>query len=138
MGLFDQVAGAVSGMAGGREEGQNPLVSVVLGMITNQQSGGLAGLVQQFQQKGLGSQMASWIGTGRNMPVSGEQIAAVLGGDQVTKIAQQLGMSSEQASAGLAGLLPNVIDKLTPNGKLPDQSALSGDLGSIMGKMLSR
>jgi uncharacterized protein YidB (DUF937 family) len=138
MGLFDQVAGAVSGMAGDQKDGQDPLVSVVLGMITNQQSGGLAGLVQQFQQKGLGSQMASWIGTGRNLPVSGEQIAGVLGSDQVTKIAQQLGMSSEQASAGLAGLLPNIIDRLTPNGALPDQSALSGDLGSIIGRMLTR
>lgn len=138
MGLLDQITGAVSGMAGGQQGGQNPLVSVVLGMITNQQSGGLAGLVQQFQKKGLASQMASWVGTGQNMPVSGEQITGVLGSDQVTKIAQQLGMSSEQASTGLAGLLPNIIDKLTPNGTLPDQSALSGDLGSIVGKLLSR
>jgi uncharacterized protein YidB (DUF937 family) len=137
MGLLDQITNAVSGMAGGGQGAQNPLLSAVLGMISNPQSGGLAGLVQQFQQKGLGKEMSSWVGTGQNLPVSGEQITSVLGSDQIAQIAQRLGMSSEQASGGLAGLLPTVIDKLTPKGQLPDQNALSGDLGSLVGKLLS-
>lgn len=137
MGLLDQAANAVSGMAGG-EGTQNPLVSAVLGLITDQQSGGLAGLVKQFQQQGLGTQMASWIGTGQNLPVSSEQIAGALGGDRIAQIAQRLGLSSDQAAGGLASLLPGVIDKLTPNGQLPDPNVPTGDLGSIVGKFLSR
>lgn len=136
MGLLDQVTSAVSGVAGGGQGAQNPLVSVVLGMIGDQRSGGLAGLVQQFQQKGLGAQMASWIGTGQNMPVSGQQVASALGNDRIAQIAQRLGMPGDQAAQGLAGLLPGVIDKLTPNGQLPDQSTLSGDLTSLVGRLL--
>jgi uncharacterized protein YidB (DUF937 family) len=133
MGILDQAKGALSGMS--RTGSQNQLLSVVLGMLNDQKSGGLSGLLDRFQQNGLGEQVSSWIGPGQNQPVSGEQIDETLGHDKVEQIAQQAGMSHEQASGGIAELLPNLIDKLTPEGKVPDQSSLALNLGSLTGKL---
>jgi uncharacterized protein YidB (DUF937 family) len=93
-------------------------------MINNPQSGGLGGLLQSFQQGGLGDVVNSWVSTGQNLPISPEQIQSVLGGGKLQEIAAQLGVSTEQASGSLADLLPQVVDKLTPNGQVPE----SGDL----------
>lgn len=121
MGLLDSVVGA---LAGGQSEGGNPLMGIVMQLINNPQSGGLGGLIQSFQQGGLGEIVNSWVSTGQNLPISAEQIQAVLGGGQLQQIASQLGVSTEQASGSLADLLPQVVDKLTPNGQLPE----GGDL----------
>jgi uncharacterized protein YidB (DUF937 family) len=120
MGLLDSVVGALGGGQGG---GNNGLVDVVMQLI-NSQPGGLGGLVQSFQQGGLGEVVNSWVSTGQNLPVSAEQLQAVLGGGQLQNIAAQLGVSPEQASGSLAELLPQVVDKLTPGGQLPQ----GGDL----------
>lgn len=120
MGLLDSVVGALAGGQGG---GNNGLVDVVMQLINNQ-PGGLGGVVQSFQQGGLGEVVNSWVSTGQNMPVSAEQLQAVLGGGQLQNIAAQLGVSPEQASGSLAELLPQVVDKLTPDGQLPQ----GGDL----------
>jgi uncharacterized protein YidB (DUF937 family) len=116
MGLLDSVVGA---LAGGQSGGNNGLVDVVMQLI-NSQPGGLGGLVQSFQQGGLGEVVNSWVSTGQNLPVSAEQLQSVLGGGQLQNIAAQLGVSPEQASGSLADLLPQVVDKLTPNGQLPE------------------
>ena len=106
MGLLDAVTGALGGAGG--NSGGNPLLDVVMQMLSNNsQSGGLAGLAKAFQDNGLGEQVASWIGTGQNLPVSAEQIRQVLG------------MNEQQAAGGLADLLPQVVDKLTPGGQMP-------------------
>ncbi|MBL8428915.1 MAG: DUF937 domain-containing protein [Dechloromonas sp.] len=117
MGLLDSVVGA---LAGGQSGGSNPLINIVMQMISNPQSGGLGGLVQSFQQGGLGDVVNSWVSTGQNLPISAEQIQAVLGGGKLQEIASQLGVSTEQASGGLADLLPQLVDKLTPNGQIPE------------------
>lgn len=121
MGLLDSVVGA---LAGGQSGGESPLLNIVMQLINNPQTGGLGGLVQSFQQGGLGDIVNSWVSTGQNLPISAEQIQAVLGGGQLQNIAAQLGMSTEQASGSLADLLPQVVDKLTPNGQVPE----GGDL----------
>lgn len=121
MGLLDSVVGA---LAGGQSGGESPLLNIVMQLINNPQTGGLGGLVQSFQQGGLGNIVNSWVSTGQNLPISAEQIQAVLGGGQLQNIAAQLGMSTEQASGSLADLLPQVVDKLTPNGQVPE----GGDL----------
>jgi uncharacterized protein YidB (DUF937 family) len=120
MGLFDSVVGA---LAGGQSGNGSQLLDVVMQLI-NSQPGGLGGLVQRFQQGGLGEIVNSWVSTGQNLPVSPEQLQSVLGGGQLQDIAAHLGMSPEQATGGLADLLPQMVDKLTPNGRLPE----GGDL----------
>ena len=83
MGLLDNLEGqAVSGLLGGNS---SPLASSLLQMIQNQ-PGGLQGLVQNFHDKGLGGVVSSWVSTGQNLPISGDQIHQVLGSDQVTAL----------------------------------------------------
>jgi uncharacterized protein YidB (DUF937 family) len=124
MGVFGEMAKGFLGKALGGGGSQNPLMDIVLGLISNPQSGGLQGLIQTFKEKGLGDAISSWISTGENQPVSGDQIQHALGGDFIQQIAQQLGSSRSEVSGGLANLLPDIIDKLTPSGKLPEGDQL--------------
>jgi len=87
--------------------------------------GGLGGLLNQFQQSGLGDVVKSWIGTGQNQPISPNQLGAALGPQIIKILAQQTGMSEQEISTHLSQILPNVVDKLTPNGRLPTQAELA-------------
>lgn len=133
MGLFDSVAGQVLGsLSSGAGAGGNAnLVQAVTGMLASY-PGGLPGLVAAFQEKGLGGVIASWIGTGENLPISAEQIQAVLGSEQVQAIAQAMGFSPQQAAGKLAEVLPGIIDGLTPDGTLPQGNPLGGLLGGLL------
>jgi uncharacterized protein YidB (DUF937 family) len=128
MGLLDGMAKGLLGKILGGVSSQNPLLDIVLGLITNPQTGGLQGLIQTFKEKGLGDAMSSWISTGENQPVSGDQIQHAMGGNFIQQIAKQLGSSKSEVSGGFANLLPDIIDKLTPNGKLPEGDQLSQGL----------
>lgn len=121
MGLLDQVIGA---MAGGQSGGNNALIETVMKVLSDPQNGGLQGLIQSFQQGGLGEIVNSWVSTGQNLPISAEQIQSVLGGSSLGNIAAQLGMNSEEASGSLASMLPQLIDSMTPNGEVPQGSDL--------------
>jgi len=105
----------------------NPLLSTIMQMINNQ-PGGLSGLVQQFHDKGLGSLVSSWVGTGQNLPISADQVQHVLGSEQVKQLAAQAGISPETASSHLTQLLPMLIDKLTPNGQVPEPSSSTSSM----------
>ncbi len=119
VGLLDGVLGSVLGkVMGGGQQG-NALMDMAMGLLNNPQSGGLSGLLEKFKASGLGDQAASWVGTGENAPVSGDQMQTALGGDFINQIASKLGVDASQASGGLAQLLPTLIDKLTPNGAVP-------------------
>ena len=79
----------------------------------------------------MGGLVSSWIGTGENQAVSGEQITQTFGNDKIQEIAQKLGISEAEASGGLAALLPQMIDKLTPEGKLPEGGMLDQGLAFL-------
>jgi uncharacterized protein YidB (DUF937 family) len=124
MGLFDQVAGAIGAASGSASEPGSRALAGIMELINNPQTGGLAGLVQSFHAGGLSDVVNSWISGGTNLPISAEQIQRVLGNEQIAKIAAQLGINTDQASAHLAEFLPQVIDNLTPNGALPQGGSL--------------
>jgi uncharacterized protein YidB (DUF937 family) len=124
LGILDEMAKGLLGKVLGGGSSQNPLMDIVLGLITNPQTGGLQGLIQRFKEKGLGEAVSSWISTGENQPVSGEQIQHALGGNFIQQIAEQLGSSKSEVSGSLPNLLPQIIDKLTPNGSLPESDQL--------------
>ena len=127
MGILDEIIkGVGSKILGGA--GQSALLDQVLSLVNNPQTGGLSGMVEQFTTKGLGGLVSSWIGTGENQPVSGEQIEQTFGSEKIREIAQKLGISGTDASGGLAALLPQIIDKLTPDGKLPEGGILNQSL----------
>jgi uncharacterized protein YidB (DUF937 family) len=122
MGLLDDLENkALSSVTGGTTS--NPLLSQLLQLI-QQQPGGLSGLVQNFHEKGLGGLVSSWVGTGQNLPISQDQIKEVLGSTQVQELAAKAGISPDAASSQLSQLLPNLVDKLTPNGQMPQQGNL--------------
>lgn len=121
MGLLDQVVGGLAANAlGGKGNG---LAEMAMQLV-NQYPGGLGGLVQAFRQGGLGEIVDSWVSTGQNLPVSGDQLSSVLGSDLLGTLAGQAGVAPQELSSGLAGLLPGLVDQLTPGGKLPE----GGDL----------
>ena len=86
-----------------------------------QQHGGIEGLKSKFNQEGLSELVHSWIGTGGNLPISGDQIQKVFGSDTVKKIAEKTGIPPDQIGHKLAEYLPKIIDHLTPNGKVPEE-----------------
>ena len=133
MGLLDGLMGSLLG--GQQQGGTNPLLQIAMQMLADRGNagGGLGGLMNTLQNAGLGDQLKSWIGTGENMPISGDQLSQALGSDKLREIASRLGMSHGEVSGGLADILPQMIDKLSPNGQLPDnhnmlQDALSAFL----------
>ena len=135
MDLLDAVTGAMGQPPGGGV-GQADLLGAVIGMLGQGGGqtgglGGLAGLVARFQQNGLGDVANSWVGTGQNLPISPEQLGGVLGGDMVSGLARQLGLNQGALLGQLSQMLPQVVDKLTPNGQMPQ-----GDLGSLLGGLL--
>lgn len=104
--------------------------------------GGVQGLADKFGQHGLGEIASSWISTGGNGAVSAEQIQAVIGHGPIADFGQKLGVSPEQAATTLAGLLPEAIDRLTPNGQAHEAGGLldqlPGGLGSMLGGFLKK
>ncbi len=150
MGLLDSVLGSAMGKLGNVGQGgqggagADGLMRVIGGLLNpggGAAGGGLAGLVQQFQQGGLGELVQSWVGTGQNLPVSPEQLQSVLGGDQIGALAQQAGLSTGDLMGQLSQLLPQVVDRLTPDGQLPSGAGgldLGGVLGSLLGGLMKR
>jgi uncharacterized protein YidB (DUF937 family) len=94
-------------------------------------SGGLGGLQEQLQKGGLGAQTRSWVEPGQNETVSAAQVREALGDDAVDEVAARAGVSREEAADGLAGLLPQLVDGLTPEGRVPDNDQLRGMLGGL-------
>jgi uncharacterized protein YidB (DUF937 family) len=131
MGLLDlasRIFGALSSSGDQRHAG---LIDAIGGLINDQEGGGLQGLVRTFEENGLGREVASWVGQGQNLPSSAEQLEAVLGSGQIRAIADKLGFSPQETSGHLAELLPQVVDKLTPGGQIPE----SGGLGPLLGML---
>jgi uncharacterized protein YidB (DUF937 family) len=132
MGLFDSLVGQVESALSGN---QNGVMDAVTHLINNPETGGLQGLIKTFQDNGLGNEVASWIGTGQNMPVTPDQILQVIGNDRLQSIAQKFGLSPQTLTSGLAEMLPHVIDKLSPNGQLPANHLVEQGLSLLKGKL---
>jgi uncharacterized protein YidB (DUF937 family) len=112
-GLGDVLKGGLGGLLAGGAAG-----SVI--------SGGLGELLKQFQQNGHGEAADSWVGPGPNKQISPGDLASALGADQIDTLASQSGLSRDELLTGLSRHLPEVIDDLTPQGRLPTESELSG------------
>jgi len=144
MGLLDNLIGAASQAAMNSMQGQrpqagaapagglNPQMLMGLATLLMNNAGGLQGLLAKLQSAGLGQQAQSWVGTGANQAVSPEALGSALGPDLMGQVTSQLGCSSQQASATLADLLPDLIDRVTPQGQLPADNGL-GALGALLG-----
>ena len=139
MGLLDSVLGMVTGGQGGG--GNAALLNAVVGMLAGGgqaggQGGGLGAILGKAQQAGLGDVVSSWIGKGQNMPISADQLGGLLGNDTLANLAKQLGMSQGDASSQISQMLPDVVDRLTPQGQMP-QGGL-GNVGDLLGMLMKR
>lgn len=143
MGLLDEVGKALGGgaMSGGGlggalggGGGQAALLQALMGLLGG--GGGLDGLLRSFQQKGLGDLVGSWVSTGPNLPASAEQISHGLGPDLLSQLAGQTGMAPGAVAGHLSELLPGVVDKLTPQGNVPDAGSMGGLLEGVLGGLL--
>jgi uncharacterized protein YidB (DUF937 family) len=128
-GVLDDILGAAAGGKGG---------AGAIGDLLGGHQGGLGGLLDAFGKGGLGEIAGSWVGKGANLPISAEQIESVLGSGPIAEYARKMGIDPGQAAGVIAGVLPQVIDHLTPHGKAPEGGglgALTGGLGDILGKL---
>ncbi len=138
MEFFEEAADELLKNVFSGQDTQSGMLESIMGILNSSESGGAEGLLNIFNEKGLGEVMSSWIGKGENLPISPEQIQQVLGRDQVQQIAEKLGISPEEASSGLAEMLPQIVDKLTPEGSLPIQDLLHQGLGLIADKLFGK
>jgi uncharacterized protein YidB (DUF937 family) len=128
MGLLDNVLGGL--MSGGNASPIQGVLSSLLGggqgaAPGGAMGGGLGGLISSFEQAGLGHVAQSWISNGQNQPVSPEQLQSVFGQGRVQSMASQAGMGSGDFLSQLSQHLPNAVNGMTPNGRLPDEGTVS-------------
>lgn len=135
MGLLDQVVGAaLGGGAAAKGGGLNAvLLQQLVGMLSK--PGALDQLMAAFQQQGLGNVLQSWLGTGPNLPISPSQVQQVFGDGALSALAKGAGIGVPETANVLSGLLPQVVDKISPGGKAPSANDLGGLLASV-GKLL--
>lgn len=143
-GFLGNIAGSVLGnvLGGGNDDKNNStsaIMKVVMGLVT---TGGLSKVVNMLSSSGLSKQVASWIGKGDNLPVSGDQISNALGADFLKPIASKTGLDMGSVASSLATILPGVIDKFTPDGEVDDDAIKEktkddgfdlSDVGDIVG-----
>ena len=89
--------------------------------------GGLGGLLDRFRNNGQGDVISSWIGSGQNKPISPNQMGTALGPDIIKSLAERAGLSEQELLAQLSKVLPDVVDRLTPRGRLPTAAELADD-----------
>lgn len=130
MGLLDEVMGALGGGGGGG--GSNQIMGALSGLVAS--AGGIEGIMSKLQASGLGGKLDSWVGTGQNEAISADQVKQALGEDEIRNAAAQAGVSEDEAAGGLAELLPQMIDKISPDGKLPDMGPLDDMLAGFLKK----
>ena len=130
MGLLDDVT-KLTGLSGSGPADNPALLKGVLQMLGSGESGGLTAIVQGFHQTGLGEVVSSWVSTGPNLPISAEQLQQGLGAGPIGQLAQASGLTEGVTASALAGLLPTVIDKLTPGGTMPPTGQLQQLVASV-------
>ena len=154
MGLLDDLIGQLAGGSAPRPDARAPqassgpgtsavllaLAPLVIGMLRSSgqgaqaggaSSGGLGGLLDQFRRAGFGDQTNSWVSTGQNMPLPPNALEQTLGRGGLAEIARRAGLSEEDASRGLSQLIPEMVDRVTPDGQVPDGNSLLASLSTL-------
>ncbi len=138
MGFLDELVGSLGNSNGNGQGNQLGQLEAIWTWV--QEQGGVEVLLQKFQQGGLGEVLSSWIGTGGNQPVGGGEIQNAFGQNELQSLADKLGTDVNGASGTLAALLPQLIDKMSPQGRLDEQSVNNSqmDLGSMVDGLFKR
>ena len=136
MGLLDSIMGMLGKSGGGKD-----VMSQLASMLTGKGGDGLglSRLLEQFKGAGLGDKADSWVGTGENQPLTPEEVQKAIGDDKLAKMSKQTGQSVGSLTTDLSTMIPNAVNKLTPDGKVPDPGDLMNmaknlDLGKLLGR----
>jgi uncharacterized protein YidB (DUF937 family) len=131
----DDALSGILGKVTGGGQGGGGMGSLLTGLVPMVGSllagGGLQKVLASLQANGLGAQAASWLGTGANEPISADDVRKVVGDAELAKIAGELGVSEDDAAAAVAKVLPEVVDKVSPDGQLPPEKELDSALGRL-------
>ena len=132
MGLLDDVIGAALGKSGSGLS--SPIAMALMALLASRMSasaqtpqgslGGLGALIDRFRNNGLEDAINSWIGTGQNQAISPGQLRQALGQETVEDLSQRTGLPHGDLLSQLSNILPGVVDRLTPNGRLPSDAEL--------------
>ncbi len=118
-------------------DSRTKLLQAALSLLAdNGQAGGLSGLVSRFQQAGLGNTISSWIGSGQNVPITGMQVQQALGEQQLQQISEEAGLPQDEAANQLSGMLPDLVDRLTPGGHIPEGGL--GNMSALLDHFIGR
>ena len=134
MSILNSIIGALSGNS--QAGGTDPLQTALSRLLN--QNGGIEGLMNKFNQGGLGEVFSSWVGLGANQGISADQINNILGSDVVQTLATSLGVDATKASGFLADYLPKIIDKLTPAGQVGASVDMSQGLNALLPSLLEK
>jgi uncharacterized protein YidB (DUF937 family) len=121
-----------SGSGLGSKGGALMLMLLPLAMQWVQRNGGIGAMLERFQNKGLSQQAASWVSTGANEELQPQAVNELMGADELSRMSQQLGVSQEEVSSGMAQILPEMMNQLTPEGGVPDDGDDVLDRGRSM------
>jgi len=130
MDVLNTVKSTLGGVAG------KEIMPIVIKLIS-EQSGGLSGLIQKFTSNGFGDVVNSWVGTGEKFPISSDQIISVLGPNTIKYIAEKTGLDTNAVAVQLTTLLPQVINKLTPDGKIPEGDIINKG-AEVLGELTTK
>ena len=128
----------LQGVMGGGQQSQTSPITAILQQVLTMKDGdnqGVAAVIAKFQKAGLGGAAQSWVGTGSNAAVSGDQVGQVFSTDQINGWAQQAGTTPDAMRDVLAQAVPHMVDHLTPGGQVPAQTQ-APDLAGLMGRLL--
>ena len=134
MSLFGQLAGEVfTSLTSSTSGGPTPAAQILTDLIQGHPSGnGLTGLLEQLAASGLGPQVQSWLGSGANLPVTGDQIQQALGSEKIQELAKQYGIDTSAVAAVIAHAMPAAVDHLTPAGQVPPAGGIGGSLAGLL------
>lgn len=125
--LLGGMLGRGAGPAGVPSSGQSPfggkgaLIAMMLPLVMQwvQRSGGVGAVLDRFRQKGYSQQAASWVSTGGNEELAPQAVGEVVGMDELSRLSQQLGVGNDEVASGMAQILPEMVNQLSPQGEVP-------------------
>ena len=141
--LGGMLGGSMAGRMGGPGRGvggRNALLALMLPLAMQwiQRNGGIGNVLQRAQQRGYSRQASSWVGTGENEALPLQAVDELVGHDEIVRLSQQLGVGEQEVSEGFAEILPEMVDKLSPDGMLPEDADQVLDAGqSSLERMLA-
>ena len=124
MGFLDDISAKLGG-----QNGQEGGIASLQRMFSD--NGGLHGMTSKLTNSGLGQQVQSWVGTGDNKPISGSQVQQAMDPNEIHQMAAKAGMSDEECSEQVAQALPEMVNKATPQGQMPDSDPFSKGMDAV-------